>query len=46
MGKIIQRELDKMLELHKLWLYGDIKGIRLDLSNEDVYNLNMQGAYM
>ena len=39
-----QKELDKKLELHKLWLEDKEGGVRLDLQNANLQGTNLQDA--
>ena len=39
-----QKELDKILELHKMWLWGDANGKRADLYGADLRGANLRGA--
>ena len=39
-----QKELDKILELHKMWLNGDENGKRADLYGADLRVANLRGA--
>ena len=39
-----QKELDKILELHKMWLWGDANGKRADLRDANLYGANLRGA--
>ena len=38
------KELKKVLELHEKWLNGEQGGIRADLSNTDLRNVDLRGA--
>ena len=42
--KITKKELDAYLRKHKLWLMGDPRGDRADLSNADLSNVNLSNA--
>ena len=39
-----QKELDKILELHKMWLWGDANGKRANLRGADLYGADLRGA--
>ena len=39
-----QKELDKILELHKMWLWGDANGKRANLYGADLYGAGLRGA--
>ena len=39
-----QKELDKILELHKMWLWGDANGKRADLYGADLRGANLRDA--
>ena len=39
-----QKELDKILELHKMWLWGDANGKRADLCGADLRGANLRDA--
>ena len=39
-----QKELDKILELHKMWLWGDANGKRANLYGADLYDADLYGA--
>ena len=39
-----QKELDKILELHKMWLWGDANGKRANLYGADLRGANLRGA--
>ena len=39
-----KKELDKILELHKMWLWGDANGKRADLYGADLYGADLRGA--
>ena len=39
-----QKELDKILELHKMWLWGDANGKRADLYDAGLRGANLYGA--
>ena len=39
-----QKELDKILELHKMWLWGDANGKRANLYGADLYGANLRDA--
>lgn len=39
-----QKELDKILELHKMWLWGDANGKRADLYGADLRGADLRGA--
>ena len=39
-----KQQLDKILELHKMWLWGDANGKRADLYGADLYGANLRGA--
>lgn len=39
-----QKELDKILELHKMWLWGDANGKRANLSGANLSGANLRGA--
>ena len=44
MKKISQKELKEKLELHKKWLNNEKGGVRLDLSNADLRNVDLENA--
>ena len=44
--EITKEELKEILELHKLWVIGDPKGVRANLSGADLRNANLSGAYL
>ncbi|QDF14408.1 pentapeptide repeat family protein [Staphylococcus phage PMBT8] len=44
MKKITQKELDKKLKLHELWLDDNTQGVRLDLSGLDLKRVDLEGA--
>ncbi|WWT40077.1 hypothetical protein [Staphylococcus phage PT94] len=44
MKKITQKELDKKLKLHELWLDDNTRGIRLDLNWVDLEEVDLEGA--
>ena len=39
-----QKELDKILELHKMWLWGDANGKRANLYGANLYGADLYGA--
>ena len=39
-----QKELDKILELHKMWLWGDANGKRANLRGADLRGADLRGA--
>ena len=39
-----RKELDKILELHKMWLWGDANGKRANLYGADLYGADLRGA--
>lgn len=39
-----QKELDKILELHKMWLWGDANGKRANLRGADLRGADLYGA--
>ena len=39
-----RKELDKILELHKTWLWGDANGKRADLRGANLRDANLRGA--
>ena len=39
-----QKELDKILELHKMWLWGDANGKRANLYGADLRGADLRGA--
>lgn len=44
MKKISQEELNKILELHKMWLNGEDSGISADLIGVNLRHTNLIGA--
>ena len=44
MKKINQKELNKILELHEKWLNNEKGGVKLDLSNTDLINTNLESV--
>jgi len=39
-----QKKLNKILDLHKLWLHNNPNGIRANLTNADLTNANLRNA--